>query len=208
MPEFASKLVADFNVAAQHIARAGRRLAARGWAPATAGNYSMRLENSDIAITVSGKDKGELTAEDVMVLDAAGKPRDDRRPSAEAELHHHIYATLPHANAVLHTHSPHCTALSRHLKHSKFLRLAGYEVLKAFPGISTHDTSVTIPVVENSQHMPDIAGQIAAELPTIPAYIIRSHGLYAWGRDMAEALRVTEGLEFLIECYTLEESMR
>lgn len=198
----------SLSTAAETIARAGRRLAARGWAPATAGNYSMRLENGDIAITVSGKDKGELTADDVMVLDAAGTPRDGRRPSAEAELHHQIYAALPHANAVQHTHSPHCTALSRHLKHSKSLTLTGYEVLKAFPGITTHDTTVTIPVVENSQHMPDIAGQIAAELPTIPAYIIRSHGLYAWGRDMAEALRVTEGLEFLIECYTLEESMR
>jgi methylthioribulose-1-phosphate dehydratase len=31
-------------------------------------------------------------------------------------------------------------------------------------------------------------------------YLIDGHGLYAWGRDMAEARRHLEAFEFLFDC--------
>ena len=34
----------------------------------------------------------------------------------------------------------------------------------------------------------------------VPGFLIRGHGLYAWGRDIAEARRHVEGLEFLLSC--------
>ena len=56
---------------------------ARGWAPATSGNFSARLADGRIAITASGRHKGRLAEADIMTLTADGRPTDDRRPSAE-----------------------------------------------------------------------------------------------------------------------------
>ena len=61
-------------VCARDIIDAGRFLDSHGWAPATAGNYSARLDAGRLAITVSGCHKGHLTEQDVMVVDLAGQP--------------------------------------------------------------------------------------------------------------------------------------
>ena len=74
------------------IIEAGRRMDSRGWVPATAGNFSMRLEAGRIAITRSGFHKGFLTAESLMVVDGDGRPEESNaRPSAETGLHCGIY---------------------------------------------------------------------------------------------------------------------
>jgi methylthioribulose-1-phosphate dehydratase len=72
----------DFSTAAAEIIAAGKFLAEKGWAPATAGNYSVRLADGRIAITVSGYEKGELTPDAIMLIDKNGKPIDHRTPSA------------------------------------------------------------------------------------------------------------------------------
>jgi len=61
--------VIRFAEAARSIVEAGQFLYSQGWSPATSSNYSARLDDSHIAITVSGKHKGQLTAGDVMVVD-------------------------------------------------------------------------------------------------------------------------------------------
>jgi hypothetical protein len=50
------------------------RLAAPGWTPATSSNFSMRLDERHAAITVSGRDKGRLTEDDIMAVDFDGQP--------------------------------------------------------------------------------------------------------------------------------------
>jgi methylthioribulose-1-phosphate dehydratase len=40
------------------------------------------------------------------------------------------------------------------------------------------------------------------------AYLIRSHGMYTWGRDLAEAERVLEGVEWLIAAELAERAFR
>jgi methylthioribulose-1-phosphate dehydratase len=58
---------------ADAIANAARELAAFGWTPATSSNFSMRIDEELAAITISGRDKGRLGREDIMVVDMAGK---------------------------------------------------------------------------------------------------------------------------------------
>ena len=67
---------------------------------------------------------------------------------------------------------------------------------------TTHETEVDIPVLPNSQDMPTLAAQVDALLDTqaMWGYLIDGHGLYAWGRDMAEARRHLEAFEFLLTC--------
>jgi methylthioribulose-1-phosphate dehydratase len=195
--------------AADRILAAGRVLSGRGWAPAGSGNYSHRLADGDIAITVSGAHKARLSAGDVMTVDAQGRARDDRRPSAETPLHLMIYRLYPDVQAVLHTHSIPVVALTRLAPGPGALRLAGYELLKAFPGVHTHDCAVDLPIFDNRQDMTALAADVAAALTAhpAPAFLVRSHGLYGWGSSMDEALCVVEAAETMIAC-ELELSRR
>jgi methylthioribulose-1-phosphate dehydratase len=190
----------DRDQAASQIISAGKFLDSRGMAPATSGNYSMRLNDGCIAITVSGKHKGRLCDPDIMLVDTQGKPLEDKKPSDETLLHAQIYELFPDAGAILHVHSVAGTVLTR-VYQSADITLAGYEMLKAFPGVKTHETVITIPVFSNSQDMKALSGDVAQGInKNIPAYIIRDHGFYVWGRDMAEAERIAEALEFILNC--------
>ena len=200
----------SFPDAAAQIVTVGRWLDAKGWAPATAGNYSMRLDDGSFAVTVSGKHKGRLTADDVMRVDSAGASLDGKKPSAETALHLDLYARFPDCGAVLHSHSPEAVGLSRAVDGDAYM-LAGHEMLKVLPGITTHDISVALPIVDNSQDMADIIATVAPALlapDAIPAYLIRGHGLYGWGRDMAAAERVIEGIEWMIAAELAERRFR
>ena len=181
-----------------------RELAAAGWTPATSSNFSRRLDQDHAAITVSGRDKGRLTEDDIMVVDWDGKAvGSDHRPSAETLLHTQLYKRFEDVGCVLHTHSPNQTIASRLYAGAGRLRLDGYELLKAFRGNETHETEVVVPVLQNTQDMHTLAAQVDCLLdrqPPIWGYLIDGHGLYAWGRDMAEARRHLEAFEFLIGC--------
>src|SRR5690606_17735103 len=180
-----------------------RELAGLGWTPATSSNFSRRLDARHAAITVSGRDKGRLREEDIMVVDLDGRAvGSDHRPSAETLLHTQLYARFPEVGCVLHTHSCTQTVASRLFAGAGHVRLEGYELLKAFPGNVTHEAALDVPVLPNSQDMPTLAAQVDALLDRGPmwGYLIDGHGLYAWGRDMAEARRHLEAFEFLLRC--------
>jgi methylthioribulose-1-phosphate dehydratase len=188
---------------AAEIVAATRELAALGWTPATSSNFSMRLDERHAAITVSGRDKGRLTEADIMVVDLAGQPvATDHRPSAETLLHTQLYARFPDLGCVLHTHSRTQTVASRLFARQGQVRLEGYELLKAFAGNHTHETAIEVPVLPNSQDMPALAAQVERLLDAGPlwGYLIDGHGLYAWGKDMAEARRHLEAFDFLLAC--------
>ena len=180
-----------------------RELAQAGWTPATSSNFSRRLDDRHAAITVSGRDKGRLKEDDIMVVDFDGAAvGSDHRPSAETLLHTQLYRRFPDIGCILHTHSPTQTIASRLFADAGHVRLEGYELLKAFAGNQTHEMSVDVPVLPNSQDMTELSAQVEALLDAAPmwGYLIDGHGLYAWGRDMAEARRHLEAFEFLLHC--------
>ena len=180
-----------------------RELAAQGWTPATSSNFSQRLDDRHAAITISGRDKGRLNEDVSMVVDFDGKAvGSGHRPSAETLLHTQLYRRLPGVGCVLHTHSRTQTVASRLFAGAGHVRLAGYELLKAFSGNTTHEAELAVPVLPNSQDMPTLAAQVEALLDAGPmwGYLIDGHGLYAWGRDMAEARRHLDAFDFLLGC--------
>jgi len=175
----------SFAEAAQALVAVGRRLDARGWAPATAGNYSARLDDGSFAVTTSGTHKGRLNPAAIMRVDADGQGLTPGKPSAETALHLAIYRLFPDAGAVLHGHSPNAVGLSRAASEAGEWVFRGHEMLKAFPGMLTHEGEIRLPMVDNSQDMAEIEAAVRpvlVEPGAAPAYLIRSHGLYAWGR--------------------------
>lgn len=194
---------ARFDACAAEIIAGARELAARGWTPATSSNFSMRLDGRHAVVTVSGRDKGRLTTADLMVVDFSGRPVDATQPpSAETLLHTQLYRRLADVGCVLHTHSLVQTVCSRLWGGAGHIRFEDYELIKAFRGQQTHATSLDMPVLANSQHMPTLAAQVDVLLDAGPlwGYLINGHGLYVWGGDMAEARRHLEAFEFLLAC--------
>ncbi len=199
-PSFSQSALAQ---RAEEIVSNVRELSALGWTPATSSNFSLRLDSRHAAITSSGKDKGRLKSEDIMVVDLEGHPvGTSLKPSAETLLHTQLYKHSPGIGCVLHTHSHVQTVASRLYAKAGKLRLEGYELLKAFRGNETHEVAIDVPVLPNSQDMTALAGKVQRLLFTGPiwGYLIDGHGLYAWGQDMAEARRHLEAFEFLFAC--------
>lgn len=189
----------------EHLAELGRDFHRRGWALGTSGNFSAVLQREPlrIAITASSLDKSRLSAEHILEVDSKGevsKPAEGK-PSAETLLHVAVVHSLG-AGAVLHTHSVWSTILSDyHIGHGGFF-IEGYEMLKGLAGVETHDHREWVPILENSQNMEALAaeaGRTIGQNPQIHGFLIRRHGLYTWGRDLSEAARHVEILEFLLE---------
>ena len=195
----------------KELCAAARDFGARGWTPATSGNYSVRLDAEHFAVTRSGKDKRYLQIDDLMVLDLSGTPVDDGRPSAEAALHAQLYQGRDEVGAVLHVHSPSATVASRLKTARDGIHLHGFELLKAFEGITTHDCEVVVPVFPNHQDIPRLVERVApclaSEIP-LYVYLIEGHGVYAWGSDVKTAARHLEAIDFLLTCYLEEQRVR
>ncbi|RLJ71068.1 methylthioribulose-1-phosphate dehydratase [Hydrogenivirga caldilitoris] len=191
------------------IIEAGRFLDAKGWVPATSGNLSVRVDIDKIAITASGRHKGRLKPEDIILVDLEGQALGDKKPSAETLLHLLVYRTFPNVNAVVHTHSPNATLISRIAKGR--VELEDYELLKAFPEIKTHETRLSVPVFENDQDMKRLSEKVEGYIKkhsNVYGFLIGSHGLYTWGESMERAILHAEAYEFLFECEIKLMSMR
>ena len=195
--------VMDFHDAAGKLCDAVREFGTRGWCLATGGNFSARIDETHCLITQSGKDKANLEPSDLMLCDMDGRPIDaELKPSAETALHVALYRYESAIGAVLHTHSVTSTIVGRACTHA--VTFDGFEMQKALRGQTTHESTVRLPVFENTQDMEALAMQIqeamsSGEIQT-PGFLVRGHGLYAWGETIAEAKRHVEGIEFLLEC--------
>ncbi len=186
---------------------------AKGWIPATAGNFSARIDAARVAVTATGHDKTELTADGVIVVDldedAAGK----RHPklSAEGPLHLQLYRDDPTIGAVAHGHPLSAVALSRRHAGRGEIAFEGWEMQKGVRGIATHESRIVLPIFANDQDTDRMARAVSAAMPSwtqpVFGYLIAGHGLYAWGRDAREAKRHIETYVHLLDL-TLEEERR
>jgi methylthioribulose-1-phosphate dehydratase len=189
----------------QQLIGVGRRFDARGWVLGTSGNFSVVLTRDPLrlAMTASGASKGELTPHQILEVDGQAIPLAPSvsRPSAEARLHLEI-VNVRGAGAVLHTHSMWSTLLSERFASSGGLAIEGFEMLKGLEGVTTHEHSEWLPIVENDQDMSRLGARVLEALsahPAAHAFLIRRHGMYTWGNTLPDAVRHVEIVEFLLE---------
>jgi methylthioribulose-1-phosphate dehydratase len=193
-----------FAAIAAELASVGRGFYERGWVLGTSGNLSAVVEREPLrlAITSSGRDKSSLTTDEILLIDASNAVlQGNGRPSAETLLHLAV-VRLRGAGAVLHTHSVWSNILSGEYAAEGGLSIEGYEMLKGLEGVSTHEHREWLPIIDNSQDMSQLAATVEVALnahPEAHAFLLRRHGLYTWGADIAEAKRHVEILEFLLE---------
>jgi methylthioribulose-1-phosphate dehydratase len=195
---------ARFRNLSEALAEIGRSFYQRGWVLGASGNFSAVVSERPLrlAITSTGLDKGALDAQHFLEIDDAARVvRGERLPSAETGLHLAIVRARG-AGAVLHTHSLWSTLLSDDFSAEGAVALEGFEMLKGLRDIHTHEHREILPILENCQDISELAKNVRALLErdtAVHGFLLRRHGLYTWGEDLAEAKRHVEILEFLLE---------
>lgn len=209
MPQTTARSAQNFTEAAQGVIAMAHFAGERHWVPATSGNFSVRVDGVHAALTATGADKARLTEAEVIQAEIAG-PRHPRA-SAEAPLHLARYRADAGVGAVAHVHTIPSTVLSRRHEASGVLRLEGWELLKAFPGVATHDAVLDVPIVPNDQDTERLAALVEERLrasgPTC-GYLIAGHGLYVWGASARDAIRHMDAFDFLLTAQLHEEAAR
>jgi L-fuculose-phosphate aldolase len=173
------------------VVRVARQLRERGLAVGTSGNVGIRLDDGRIAITPSSMEYDELTVEDVVIVEADGRPSEGRRsPSSELPLHLGVFAARPDVRAIVHSHSPFATtfAIARReipaVHYVMALLVApGRDTLRV-AGYATFGTR-------------ELADEAVAALGGDNACLLANHGAIAVGGTLASALGRAERVEEL-----------
>lgn len=190
---------------AAEMALAGREFYRRGWNLGTSGNFSVLVARKPlrICVTASGIDKGSLDETNFLEIDESNEIFSGfGKPSAETLLHLTIYRFLPRARSILHTHSVWGTILSDAFYEDGTIEIEGYEMLKGLSGVTTHEHTERVPIVENSQDyvaLAHVIENVVRDNEGLHGIYLRRHGLYTWGETVAEARRHVEIFEFLFE---------
>lgn len=198
---------------ANELVRLGTDFYRRGWMLGTSGNLSAVVSRDPLrlAITASSIDKGRMHAGQILEVDGEAKMGRgvEGKPSAETLLHIEVVRSTG-AAAVLHTHSVWTTVLSDFHHSRGGFHIEGYEMLKGLEGVQTHEHREWLPIVENTQDMAALAveaRELFAKNPGMHGLLVRRHGMYTWGKDLAAAARHVEILEFLLEAVGRRQMM-
>jgi L-fuculose-phosphate aldolase len=187
------------------ILRSGRRLGARGLFSAGEGNLSIRLDESRLLVTPSGRRKDELEADDLVMIrtdhpDAEPRSRSGLRPSSDLAIHLAVYAGRADVGAVAHAHLPASMALT----------LAG----EVPDPTALPETALFLPrlpyLAFGAMGSQELAERIAAALTEPPeplpgAVLLERHGAVAVAADLPTAIDRLELVEVL--CRTWRDSL-
>jgi len=175
----------------ERLAGAARKLSTMGMNPGRSGNLSARVPGGFL-VTSSGRPYDTMGPGDLVLLDSAGAPRDGQgKPSSEWRLHRDIYARVPQAGSVVHTHSPFATTLACI---GRGIPAFHYEV--AFAGGA--DIRCAPYATFGTQELSDAA---LAALDGRRACLLANHGAVAWGEDIEDAMGLAEKVEALARLY-------
>ena len=190
--------------AREEICRVGRSLFERGYVHATAGNISVRLDESEgggFLITPTDACLGFLEPARLARLDAQAQQLNGDRASKTIALHVHIYGAAdqfyPNTRCVIHTHSTHCVALT--------LRPQVHERAELLPAVTPYFVMKVghVPIISYRRPGdPSTAQQVAQTIERygqagtpIRAVMLSRLGPNVWHDSPAAAMATLEELE-------------
>lgn len=185
-------MTADRDRLAGEVISTARAMSERGINRGRSGNVSVR-HGDGILITPSSVDYDELTVDDVVELDLDGSWRvaNDRRPSSEWRFHVDVLATRPEAEAVVHAHPVHATALACHRR-----GITSFHYMVAVAG--GHDIRCADYATFGT---PQLSANVLAALEDRRACLLANHGVVAIGSSLASALDLAVEVEVLAGQY-------
>ena len=166
--------------------------------PLRSGNISVRSKENDkdgYLITPSGKKYETLKPEDIvfMGLNEEEKTDSGNNPSSEWRFHRDIYLNKNDAQAIVHAHSPHATAVSSHGKSIPpfhyMIALAGGEDIKCAE-YATFGTE-------------ELSNNVIIALENRYACLMSNHGQVAFGKNLEDAFELAQEIENICHQYTI-----
>lgn len=180
----------------REVIEAAQEMAEKGLVSGTAGNVSLRLKDPGgrglLAITPSGHDYDSLGVDDIVVVDFEGqRVEGELRASIETVMHVEVYKARKKVNAVIHTHPVFCSVIA----------VTGLEIPAIIDEQVTYmggEIKVAGYALPGSS---ELARNAVSALGPRNAVILANHGALCVGRDMREALTVSELLERTARIY-------
>ena len=167
--------------------------------PLRSGNISLRAKENDkdgYLITPSGKKYETLKPKDIvfMGLKEEVENKDSaNKPSSEWRFHRDIYVNKKDAQAIVHAHSPHATAVSSHGKpippFHYMIALAGGEDIKC-ADYATFGTE-------------ELSNNVIKSLENRSACLMSNHGQVAFGKSLDKAFELAQEIENICHQYTI-----
>jgi len=179
----------DYRLRQQLIELAGRLLA-KGLVVRTWGNFSLKVDDTALLITPSGRAYDTMAPEDLVSVSLETKkalPDQPLKPSSEAPMHALVYLNRPKARVVLHTHQVYASALSLSPR-----ELTVGQAHQAILG------TVSIPVA--GYGLPGTKGlhqhiEAALRSSTSDVVLMARHGALIIAEDIDQAIERAEALE-------------
>lgn len=163
----------------------------RGLIAAAGGNLSVRLASTDrILITATGIALRDVTPETILSVDLQGAVVESQagaRPSKEQGMHLSAYTRRPEVGAVVHVHPPHATAFAVHNKALPLVTDGAAARLKHVPCIAYAPSG--------SPELHRFADRAIREHPEATAFLLKNHGLIAFGSSLPEAFYIADLVE-------------
>ena len=169
------------------VCNAGKQLLKEGLVARTWGNVSVRISNTQMVITPSGRSYNELTPNDMVLVDFYTlKYEGSIKPSSELKLHCQIYKTRPHINAVIHTHQMYASIVAAAQKDVVVLneahqKVLGGKIIKAAPYALPNTKKITV--------------ESARAIEASNAALMANHGVVCIGEKLENAFDVARTLE-------------
>ena len=166
--------------------------------PLRSGNISLRSkeDNKDgYLITPSGKKYETLKPDDIVFMELNNEVKNDsaNKPSSEWRFHRDIYLNKKEAEAIVHAHSPHASAVSSHGKpippFHYMIALAGGEDIKCAE-YATFGTE-------------ELSNNVIKALKKRSACLMSNHGQVAFGKNLEDAFELAQEIENICHQYTI-----
>lgn len=175
------------------VCEAGKRLLKEGLVARTWGNVSIKVNDTQMVITPSGRPYDELTPNDMVLVDIYTlKYEGSIKPSSELKLHCQVYKTRPHINAVIHTHQLYASIVAAAQKDVMVLndehqKILGAKIIKAAPYALPNTKKITV--------------ETANAIEESNAALMSNHGVVCIGKNLEDAFEVARTLENACELF-------
>ena len=178
-------------IEAEQVVKYAKMLNVKNLSALRSGNISVRYKNGFL-ITPSGIKYSQLKSEDVVFVSLDGKFDNlKQNPSSEWRFHKDIYVKKKEANAVVHAHSTHATAVSAHGKSIPafhyMVALAGGDDIKCAE-YATFGTE-------------ELSKNILDALDKRKACLMSNHGQVVFDTNLEKAFELAEEIENICHQY-------
>ncbi len=179
------------------ITRVGASLFDRGLTAGSSGNISVRLPDGGWLMTPTNASLGTLDPARLAHFDAAGRHLSGDAPTKEAFLHFSMYSERRDAQAVVHLHSSHATAVSI---------LRDVDPADVMPALTAYYIMRVgrLPLVPYfAPGDPDLAHAVKALASQHHAVLLANHGPVVAGTSLDNAQYAVEELEEAAKLFLL-----